>query len=590
MKWRIVGFWLVVFVGIWLFLDSFGTFSFHRQEEVQLFIPEWGVIREMLSVPGGFCMVVGQAFVQYYASSLFVLWVNSFFLCSIGFICYLILQEIVPHEYHLLLALFPVFGLLKAHINPFYVLDGTVGILLFLLFLYGGIRIKNDKWRMVYGVISVVFLYGLSGQLAALYGLAVVFLEWVSFRKNKLVSLVVCLLGGLLAYIGCRISHILPLTDGIYSLRFQEAQMQPDSLIYYVWIRFTCLLFVIWGMAFVLKNLLETKRLVKIFVVGGLLVFLFLFSSYCLPGIYEVENVRLDEWDVHAQMSDWDEIIDHHRERKSKGNIGLTYLNWALAQKGMLADSLFHYDQQGVQSLLAPWNKTYYMSCLLSDIHYALGDISLSEGYAMEGLTLAKRGGSPRMLQRLVKINLIRRNLALADKYISLLGRLPNYRHWSEKYVGYIHHPKRIEEDEELGAKRIPAFQSDNLLCLVDIDSLWFGHLLGSGANRIVWEYLGCYYLLSKDMEKFKTFLKRSDFFLREKSIPVHFQEAALVLAVDDQTVLDYIDVRSAIVERYKLFQKDIQKISNSSDGLSWLYRYYGDTFWYYFFCKKLKV
>ena len=86
----------------------------------------------------------------------------------------------------------------------------------------------------------------------------------------------------------------------------------------------------------------------------------------------------------------------------------------ALAQKGALGDRLFRYDQKGPQSLLASWDRTYYMSCLLSDIHYMIGDISLSEGYAMEGLTLAKRGGSPRLLQRLVKISLIRGDFALA--------------------------------------------------------------------------------------------------------------------------------------------------------------------------------
>lgn len=48
----------------------------------------------------------------------------------------------------------------------------------------------------------------------------------------------------------------------------------------------------------------------------------------------------------------------------------------------------------------------------------------------MEGLTLAKRGGSPCMLQRLVKISLIRRDFALADKYLDILGRLPGYRRW----------------------------------------------------------------------------------------------------------------------------------------------------------------
>ena len=135
----------------------------------------------------------------------------------------------------------------------------------------------------------------------------------------------------------------------------------------------------------------------------------------------------------------------------------------------------------------------------------------------------------------------------------------------------------------------MPAFQPDNLLCLIDIDSLWTGHLSEPGVNRIAWEYLGCSYLLAKEMEKFKTFLSRFGTFLSGLPLPVHFQEAALVLAVENHSVLDKVSVRPEIAGRYKQFQKDILKIKNSSDGLSWLYRQYGDTFWFYYYCKKVK-
>lgn len=192
------------------------------------------------------------------------------------------------------------------------------------------------------------------------------------------------------------------------------------------------------------------------------------------------------------------------------------------------------------------------------------------------------------MLQRLVKISLIRRDFALADKYLDILGRLPGYRRWAEKYAGYVLHPERIGRDEELAVKTVPAFQPDNLLCLIDIDSLWSGHLSEPGVNRVAWEYVGCSYLLAKEMEKFKTFLSRAGTFVQGRSLPIHFQEAALVLAVEDLSVLDRVAVRSEIVQRYKQFQKDILKLKNSSDGLSWLYQQYGDTFWFYYYCKKL--
>lgn len=585
---RTLVFWLFVFIGLWFFFWSFGTSTFQRQEEVQLFIPEWVVIRDMLSVPGGFCTVVGQALVQYYTASLFVLCVNSIFLCVAGFLCYLLLQEIAPRGYNLLLALFPVLGLLKAHTSSFYVLDGTVGLILLLLFSYVFIRIRRMKVQLFYGVVSVFLVYGLTGQLAALYGLVVVCMSLLCRRRKWSGSLAVFLAGVLLAYIGIRLAIGIPLTDGIYSERYQESQLQPDSYVYFIWIRFVVLLLILFATAYTMKVLPKGKRSVKVFVAGSLLVVLFCFSAFCLPGSYEVRNNRMNELSVWEQRNDWDTIIREHPEKEVTDYVSLNYLNMALAQKGALGDRLFHYDQKGPQSLLASWDRTYYMSCLLSDIHYMIGDISLSEGYAMEGLTLAKRGGSPRLLQRLVKISLIRGDFALADKYLGILGRLPGYRRWAEKYAGYIRHPEKIGQDGELAVKTIPVFQPDNLLCLTGIDSLWFGHLSEPGVNRVAWEYLGCSYLLAKEMEKFKIFLSHAGRFLPGQSLPVHFQEAALVLATEDLSVLDWVSIRPEIVQRYKQFQKDILKIKNGADGLPWLYRQYGDTFWFYYYCKNL--
>lgn len=100
MKGRTLVFWLLVFVGLWVFFWSFGTSTFQRQEEVQLFIPEWKVIRDMLSVPGGFCAVAGQALVQYLCLFPVCMLVNSAFLCATGFLCYLLLQEITARGYN----------------------------------------------------------------------------------------------------------------------------------------------------------------------------------------------------------------------------------------------------------------------------------------------------------------------------------------------------------------------------------------------------------------------------------------------------------------------------------------------------------
>lgn len=588
MKWKTLAFWLLVFAGLYFFFRSFNPYFFERQEEVQLFFPEWEIIWEMLRVPGGFCTVLGQACVQYYPDLSAALIINCSLLCAIGLLCYLLLQEIAPRIYNLFLALAPVFGLMKVHLRSEYVLDGTVGLCLMMLLLFVFVRIRKVRVRFGYGVGSTVALYLLAGQLAALYGILLVVLGYLCGRGKWFHLFAALLVGVALTYAGIRLAICVPLTDGIYSERYQEMQLQPDSYIYFVWIRFTLLLFLLLLVGSGMKYLPWNKLYQKVILTSCTIIALFIFSSFCLPGQYDAQNMMMDKLSGLQQKGNWDAIIRMHQGKKLRNYISLNYLNMALAQKGCLGDELFHYDQRGSLSLLASWNRTYYMSCLLSDIHYMIGDISLSEGYAMEGLTLAKRGGSPRMLQRLVKISLIRGDFALADKYLGILGRLLNYRGWAGKYKDYVGHPEKIEQDKELSTKVLPLSQPDNLLCLIDADSLWMGHLEEPGTNRIAWEYSGCSFLLAKEMDKFKTFLLRTGKLPEGQSFPVHFQEAALVLAVEDASILDLVAVRPEILQRYKQFQKDVLLMKNSSDGLTRLYQQYGDTFWFYYYCKQL--
>ena len=86
-----------------------------------------------------------------------------------------------------------------------------------------------------------------------------------------------------------------------------------------------------------MKVLPKGKRSVKVFVAGSLLVVLFCFSAFCLPGPYEVRNNRMNELSVWEQRNDWDTIIREHPEKEETDYVSLNYLNMALAQKAFWA-------------------------------------------------------------------------------------------------------------------------------------------------------------------------------------------------------------------------------------------------------------
>ncbi|MBO5224960.1 MAG: hypothetical protein J6B46_00890 [Parabacteroides sp.] len=588
MKGKTLLFWSLVFVALCFFFKTFAFYTLQRQEEVQLFLPIGSALVAKLWIPGGFCSIVGQALVQYYPYGMTVLFVNALFLCLIGFLSFLLFQKIASRSYNLILALFPVWALAKAHVSPFYVLDGTVGIALLFLFLYGYVLIRQERLQVLYGVVSTCLLYLLAGQIVALYGLLLFTMTFMLGRKRWYYSLGVCALGFLLTFITIRFAISIPLTDGIYSERYQESQLQPDSYIYYVWIRFMVLVFFLLLVCFVLKSFSWDKRWTKI---GITLFFSLLFGFFFffnLPDQEEILNNEMDELVCLERQQDWEAIIRKYENKRPSNYIQLNYLSMALAQKEVLGDSLFHFEPKGPQSLLTSWDRTYYTSALLSDIHYHIGDISLSESYAMEGLTLAKRGGSPRMLQRLVEICLIREEWDLATKYLHILHQLPTYRSWAEEYQSYLYKPESVRQNSAFANKKLLKSQPNSLLCLLTIDRLWMELLSASENNRMVIEYLGCSYLLSKEMDSFKNFLLvHGKETLKGQWLPVHFQEAVLVLATSDPAILQSISVRPEIVDRFKQFQQDIRQAQRDSNGLAQLHRKYGHTFWFYYYCRN---
>ena len=199
----------------------------------------------------------------------------------------------------------------------------------------------------------------------------------------------------------------------------------------------------------------------------------------------------------------------------------------SLAHKGELADRMFTFDQKGTKSLCADWNQTFYMDRLLSDVHFLVGDVSLSESFAMDGFTQAKRKGSARMMQRFVQVCLIRGEVALAKKYLDLLAAMPFYKDWACRYATYLVHPELMDKDPELSDKYMPVEKRDRLSLSVPVDSLWSGYNLPD--HRIGWEYRGCYYLLGKKLDAFGRFLEEIPF-VKGEPIPPAFPRSRIVV------------------------------------------------------------
>lgn len=579
MNWKQKSVWLIASLLVFYYFLVFGVFVFRYQEESQLFIPALWNVSEQYLVPGGFIAFVGQFLIQCYHLPMFSVLVNTALLISVSAVINRLLQEYNNYCYNFPLSLIPVCWLMNVGIRNNYLIDGNVALLLMLLSVIPLLYMKDRIMITLYSLFSTVLLFVLGGNIAIYYSIFLsVYSITLHAKSNLRFYPLASLFPALIVLLfPVELGLYVPFTEAFKPEEYLEIQLLPDYYINYAWMIFCVILLVVVFISFALSflNSKTQKDIASVLCFGAL----FFTLSCNMPDNTDKQNRMLNELSFLSDEEQWDAIINKYKNRNINDYISLNYLNMALAKKGMLADNMFTFDQKGPKSLVTPWNRTLYMDNLLCDIHFMTGDLAMSESYALDAMTQSKRGGNTRALRRLVQINLLRGEYALAGKYIALLEQMPFYKEWADEYSGYLSEPERIADNPELKGKIVPPDSLDNLMSLMTTEKLWNVH---AAENRIGWEYLGCYYLLDKNLSKFNSYIEESGV----EHLPRHFQEALLIEGSD--SVSNNL-VSDKTRQRFESFRKVMAHFSKNNGDVSAIYNEFGDTYWFYYYFKIFK-
>lgn len=579
MNWKQKSVWLIASLLVFYYFLVFGVFVFRYQEESQLFIPALWNVSEQYLVPGGFITFVGQFLIQCYHLPMFSVLVNTALLISVCAVINRLLQEYNNYCYNFPLSLIPVCWLMNVGIRNNYLIDGNVALLLMLLSVIPLLYMKDRIMITLYSLFSTVLLFVLGGNIAIYYSIFLSVYSITLHAKSNLRFYPLASLFPVLIVLlfPVELGLYVPFTEAFKPEEYLEIQLLPDYYINYAWMIFCVILLVVVFISFALSflNSKTKKDIASVLCFGAL----FFTLSCNMPDNTDKQNRMLNELSFLSDEEQWDAIINKYKNRNINDYISLNYLNMALAKKGMLAENMFAFDQKGPKSLVAPWNRTLYMDNLLCDIHFMTGDLAMSESYALDAMTQSKRGGNTRALRRLVQINLLRGEYALAGKYIALLEQMPFYKEWADEYSGYLSEPERMSDNPELKGKILPPDSLDNLMSLMTTEKLWNVH---TAENRIGWEYLGCYYLLDKNLSKFNSYIEESGV----EHLPRHFQEALLIEGSD--SVSNNL-VSDKTRQRFESFRKVMAHFSKNNGDVSAIYNEFGDTYWFYYYFKIFK-
>ena len=583
MKYKLVAFWLIVFGALFAFLQMCFEYHFYYIEQSQLFLFSEAYIRNKLLLPGGFSMLVAEFLVQFFIRPYVGALVTAVLLTGVGVCTAGIVKRIAPVSGLFILYVLPMLALLFMHFDFNYRVQGTVCYLMMMALLCGYMRIRNDLFRLVAGCVLVPVLFWLAGSIAVLFAGMVCLFEGLRKTPKWYISLIgvaeVLLLGVGTVYFSLMGEYRWVFGPDLY----YHYTLHPKEIIYYSWI---CLPLVFLVAFFIRnKNSLSGKKwragiscIAQLAMVAAVL-------WWGMPKYSDAKTLKLKKLDYFARTEQWDKTIEECKG-KLTNFLYMCHLNMALANKGELSDKMFNFDQRGPQGLLVQWNKSENISCMLSDIYFTMGATASSQEMAFEGYVSAMEDGNPRMLKRLVQTNLIYGTYPVAEKYISILEKTYAYRDWAQSQRKYLYNDEVVESDPILGTRRRMLPDRNSLAMIKGLAGDLALFLEKGPANSAALQYLGAMYLLAKDLEGFKALVEKyygTEFL---PVLPVHFQEAVIVMSEKEPDYWKRFNVSETIVARFTDYKKQVLANRNNSAIAGLLNRSYGNTYWFYFMFK----
>ena len=583
MKYKLVAFWLIVFGALFAFLQMCFEYHFYYIEQSQLFLFSEAYIRNKLLLPGGFSMLVAEFLVQFFIRPYVGALVTAVLLTGVGVCTAGIVKRIAPVSGLFILYVLPMLALLFMHFDFNYRVQGTVCYLMMMALLCGYMRIRNDLFRLVAGCVLVPVLFWLAGSITVLFAGMVCLFEGLRKTPKWYISLigvaVVLLLGVGTVYFSLMGEYRWVFGPDLY----YHYTLHPKEIIYYSWI---CLPLVFLIAFFVRnKNSLSGKKLFAGISCIAQLAMIAAVLWWGMPKYSDAKTLKLKKLDYFARTEQWDKTIEECKG-KLTNFLYMCHLNMALANKGELSDKMFNFDQRGPQGLLVQWNKSENISCMLSDIYFTMGATASSQEMAFEGYVSAMEDGNPRMLKRLVQTNLIYGTYPVAEKYISILEKTYAYRDWAQSQRKYLYNDEVVESDPILGTRRRMLPDRNSLAMIKGLAGDLALFLEKGPANSATLQYLGAMYLLAKDLEGFKALVEKyygTEFL---PVLPVHFQEAVIVMSEKEPDYWKRFNVSETIVARFTDYKKQVLANRNNSAIAGLLNRSYGNTYWFYFMFK----
>lgn len=515
----VVIFWSVPFVGGLCF-----------QEQYQMFLFDTGYFLERIVLPGGLADYISEFLVQFYYMPVLG-----------GAIIALLLMGIQA----------AVWGLMKQygarHDFPGYLLSflpsialwcamGDQNVLLsFVVALFGALvigwihnRFHNRLVKVVFELVSTALVYWFLGPVVFLYA-ALMIGDTLKNAKQKGnvfsgIGYSVCILVLTIAWILLTTQTLqYPLYRifaGLNYYRYPGA-ISPLPFVVMVW----AVVIPFLGMIPCRQKSLQKLQQSKVVIVLSY-VLVIVASWFGIKTFFDEMTYELIDYDFLVRTEQWDKIIEKAEKKPATTPLGVSCVNLALSQKGMLADRLFEFYQNGGEGLFPTFTRDMISPVSTAEIFFRLGMVNDAERYMFEAQeAIPNYRKSARLTRRIIECDIINGNYKVAAKLLRRLQKTLFYSNWANQTMALLGNEKAINRHPIYGKlRKYREKKQDFLFSDREMDQMLGLLFLNDNHNKMAYEYLMCYELLQRDMEKFMQYYPLGRF-VGYDHIPRTFQE-----------------------------------------------------------------
>ena len=500
------------------------------QEQYQMFLFDTGYFLERIVLPGGLADYISEFLVQFYYMPVLGGTIIALLLMSIQAISWGLMKQ------YGMKAVFP--GYLLSFV-PSIVLWCAMGdqnlLLSFVVALSGALligwihnRFHNRLVKVVFELVSTALVYWFLGPVVFLYAalmigdtlmkgkqnghilsslgysacLLILTVAWVLLTTQSLQYPLYRIFSGLNYYRYPGTVSPLPLGVMIWTVVVVFFGMVPDG---HAWI----------------KKLQQSK------VVMALAYVLVIVASWFgIKASFDEMTYDLIDYDFLVRTEQWDKIIEKAEKKPATTPLSVSCVNLALSQKGQLADRLFEFYQNGGEGLFPTFTRDMISPVSTAEIFFRLGMVNDAERYMFEAQeAIPNYRKSARLTRRIIECEIINGNYKVAAKLLRRLQKTLFYRNWANQTMALLGNEKAINRHPIYGKlRKYREKKQDFLFSDREMDQMLGLLFLNDNHNKMAYEYLVCYELLQRDMEKFMQYYPLGRF-VDYDHIPRSFQE-----------------------------------------------------------------